>query len=99
MKYTGRYVIIKPGDYLFGPAVAILRITGRVGSTTGEEKTIPIGKGSYEIVLPLNPDIKLKGYIQRVLHTTVFRQSKFLGKQEVLRRLFLYKWVDYDRYQ
>lgn len=89
-KYTGSYLIIDWGHTNVG--ISILKITGRVGTTTGGEKTIPVGKGSYEIVMPLDPEIKLKRYVQRILHTTIFRDSSFLNNRQVLQRLFEKKW-------
>lgn len=91
-QYIGSYVVINKGRFLDGPGASILKIKGRVGSSSRDLKTIPIGKGAYEVVLPLNPDIRLKKYIQRYLTDSYFRKEAFLNKRQVVEKIFEVNW-------
>lgn len=90
-KYIGAFIII----YHFSKeeAVAIIRIKKGVGTTSSGAKTIPVANGNYDIIYPINADIKVKKFIQTRLRQKAFSKENFLNKRQILNNIFNTKWV------
>ena len=92
MTYRSSYVIVYKSLIGISNPVALIKITGRVGSTGGGRKSIPVGKSAYEIVMPSKPDMAMKKFIQTRLLQVAYKDEYFLDKKTTIRFVFKVDW-------